>query len=450
MDVKGPTGREIDNMRRRINRAATPGIAAILVLAAMSGVLVSGGQSDETVRVIVTFKGEVDEKLITGKGGPIDHKYKIIPAIATELTEKDIAALEKSDKVESVEKDVKVSISKKPESPPGKGKGKTPPQPEEEIQWGIEYIKADEAWDTSTGSGVKVGVIDTGIDKDHLDLRDNIVDGINYVKKGKGKLKTDNWNDGDGHGTYVAGIIAAVDNDIGVVGVAPEVDLYIVKALDDDGYGYVSDVVAGIDWCVDKGVQVISMSLGGEAGTTAIESACANAYSLGVVLVAAAGNDGPKFDSEYTPGDDSIDFPARYPTVIAVGGMINTPNYPDDRMWRSSVGPSLELMAPASFILSTWNDGGYASKVEGPFGPDWITGTSVACPHVAGTIALVLGTTPTSAWNSKYDTTDNDLWDPEEVRQLLQDTADDLWGVDDPPSPLYGWGLVDAQEAVEG
>ena len=437
-------------MRRRIYRAATPGIAAILVLAALSGVLVSGGESDETVRVIVTFKGAVDEKLITGKGGPIDHSFKIIPAIATELTEKDIAALEKSDKVESVEKDVKVSISKKPDSPPGKDKGKTPPQPDEEIQWGVEDIKADDAWYTTTGSGIKVGIIDTGIDKDHLDLKDNIVDGINYVTKGKGKLKTDNWDDGDGHGTYVAGILAAVDNEIGVVGVAPDVDLYIVKALDDDGNGYVSDVVAGIDWCVAKGVQVISMSLGGDAGTTGIETACANAYSQGVILVAAAGNDGPRLDTEYTPGDDSVDFPARYPTVIAVGGMINVPSFPNERLYHSSVGPSLEIMAPSKFILSTWNDGSYVSQVEGPTGMIWIAGTSVACPHVAGTVALVLGTTPTEEWNSKYDTTDNDVWDPDEVRKLLQDTADDLWSVADPPSPLYGWGRVDALEAVVG
>ncbi|MCK5253497.1 MAG: S8 family peptidase, partial [Thermoplasmata archaeon] len=355
-----------------------------------------------------------------------------------------MAALEKSEKVKTVEMDVKVSISKKPDSPPGKGGGKTPPEPDQAIQWGVEDIKADDAWTTSTGSGVRVGVIDTGIDKDHPDLEENIVDGINYVIKGKGKLKTDNWNDGNGHGTYVAGIIAAKDNDIGVVGVAPDVDLYIVKALGDDGWGYESDVVAGIDWCVEQGVQVISMSLGDDPGTTALRDACANAYSEGVILVAAAGNDGPRYDEDYEEGDDSIGYPAWYPSVIAVGMMINLGQWENERLWGSAAGPSLELMAPGTRILSTWNDGGYTMYAKSKYGNMLISGTSVACPHVAGTIALVLGTTPTEEWNSEYDTTDNDVWDPDEVRQLLQDTADDLWSVDDPPSPLYGWGRVDA------
>jgi PKD repeat protein len=206
--------------------------------------------------------------------------------------------------------------------------------------------------------------------------------------------------------------VAAVDNEEGVIGVAPEADLYGVKVLDRTGSGYVSDVILGIEWSIANGMQVISMSLGG-GYLSGEKDACDAAYDAGIVLVAAAGNGGD--------GDSTTDeylYPAAYGSVIAVGAtnLTNVAPY-----WSNS-GPYLELAAPGVDIYSTWNDGGYNT----------ISGTSMACPHVAGTVALVIASDPT------LNNTD--------VRNRLQTTADDLGP--DGWDTVYGYGLVDADEAV--
>lgn len=206
------------------------------------------------------------------------------------------------------------------------------------------------------------------------------------------------WDDDNGHGTHVAGIIAAVDNTIGVVGVAPKASVYAVKVLDRSGAGYVSDVIAGIDWCVSNGVQVANMSLGTNSDIQSLHDACDRARAAGVCLVAAAGNDG-----------GSVDFPAAYDSVIAVAAVDRADTRPSWSSW----GPAILVAAPGVDVYSTWKDGTYKT----------VSGTSMAAPHVAGTLAL----------NLSAD---------------LCATADDL-----PPAgrdDYTGCGLVDAEEATTG
>jgi subtilisin len=257
------------------------------------------------------------------------------------------------------------------------------------------------------GAGVKVGVIDTGIDYTHSDLDGNYQGGYDFVN-----ADTDPMDD-NGHGTHVAGTIAAEQNGAGVVGVAPAASLYAVKVLDATGSGSYGDVIAGLQWCVDNHMQIASLSLGGSVGCSTLETACNNAYAAGVLLVASAGNSGTSAGTT-----DCVTYPAKYASVIAVGATTQTDMRPS---W-SSTGPAVELVAPGDGIYSTARGGGYAT----------MSGTSMACPHVTGAAALVIASGLASS--------------PQGVRDRLTSTADDLGtlGRDN----LYGFGLVDANEAA--
>jgi subtilisin family serine protease len=260
-------------------------------------------------------------------------------------------------------------------------------------------IDAEYAWGTSTGAGINVAVIDTGIDADHPDLAANIAGGVNYVGKGWWKpADPSKWNDGNGHGTHVAGIIAALGNDIGVVGVAPEASLYAVRVLGNSGSGYVSDIVAALEWAILNDMDICNMSLGTDTDVESLEEACDAAAASGLLLVAAAGNDG-----------GAVDYPAAYSSVIAVAAVDSS----DVRPSWSSYGPEVALAGPGVDVYSTWKGSGYKT----------ISGTSMAAPHVAGTLAL----------NLSAD---------------LCASADDLppGGIDD----YTGCGLVDAGEAATG
>jgi hypothetical protein len=190
-----------------------------------------------------------------------------------------------------------------------------------------------------------------------------------------------------------------------VIGVAPKASLYAVKVLGSNGRGWTSDVIAGIQWSRDNGMQVISMSLAG-GYSESMETACSEADGAGIVVVAAAGNSGP--------GDNTVKYPAKYESVIAVSATDGTGAIASF----SSRGPEVELAAPGVSIYSTYRGGGYAT----------MHGTSMACPHVAGTAALVIASESLS----------ND-----EVRLRLQQTADDLGR-----NTGYGHGLIDADEAA--
>jgi len=320
-------------------------------------------------------------------GGTVHRSFDLVPAVAARLSERAIEQLKARHDVEYVEEDVVLYAI-----------GQVTP-------WGVNRIDADLAWPTgNTGRGVKVAVLDTGIDYDHPDLRP--AGGVNYAGTAKdGSANPVDWNDNYGHGTHVAGIIAARNNTIGVIGVAPDVSLWAVKVLGDTGSGYTSDIIQGLNWCTSHGIRVASMSLGG-GNTTSLKYACDRAYALGVLLVAAAGNNGA-----------TVSYPAAYSSVIAVAA---TDSY-NRRASFSSYGSKIELAAPGVSIYSTYKNGWYAT----------MSGTSMACPHVAGAAAL--------AWASGLTTNRS-------VRSRLMTTAEDLGtrGFD----VYFGYGLVDAQWAA--
>ena len=216
-------------------------------------------------------------------------------------------------------------------------------------------------------------------------------------------------DDDNGHGSHVAGIVAAQNNTIGVVGVGHRIDLYAVKVLDRNGSGYVSDIIEGIQWSISNNINVINMSLGTTTDVQAFHDAVAAAKNAGITVVAAAGNSGPS--------DNTVLYPAKYQEAIAVSATNSTDGQPT---W-SSRGPEVDLAAPGNSIYSTYRNGTYAA----------LSGTSMAAPHTAGAAALVLATHPG--------------FSPDQVKAKLQSTADLLVGL---TANQQGAGLVDAEEAA--
>jgi len=369
-------------------------LASIFILSITP--FVAGATPSNKVAVIVGFKQEPNPQLIRSHGGEVKYVYRYIPAIAASLPPPAIDALRKNPEIAYIELDHEVRAIPLAKPTP-------PPQPAQNTPWGVAKIEAPKVWNVGyKGAGVKVAILDTGIDTKHPDL--TVMGGATFVKG------TRSYNDDNGHGTHVAGIVAALDNNIGVVGVAPEAELYAVKVLNKQGSGWVSDVIAGIKWSITNGMQVISMSFGSTSDSQALHDECDKAYNAGIVLVAAAGNDGP--------GENTVNYPAKYSSVIAVGATDENDNVAD---W-SSRGPELELTAPGVNIYSTYKGSTYGT----------LSGTSMACPHVTGTVALILSKNPSL--------------NPSEVRGILQETAVDLGrsGYDS----TYGYRRVNAYAAV--
>lgn len=233
-------------------------------------------------------------------------------------------------------------------------------KPLEQVPWGIARVEAPAAWSYSLGSGVKVGIIDTGVDLNHPDLKTNIRGGVNLLRPGSSPY------DDNGHGTHVAGIVAAAKDGRGVVGVAPQAELFVVKAFDRFGNGRLSTIIEGLQWCVDQSIKVVNMSFGMERESSALQRAVQKAYAAGLLMVAAAGNLGRA---------NSVVCPARYPEVMAVTALSE-----DGKLAKfSSYGPQVDVIAPGENILSTY-----------PRGYKSLSGTSMATPHVTGVAALAL------------------------------------------------------------
>lgn len=231
--------------------------------------------------------------------------------------------------------------------------------------WGWEKIGASAARNRRLNL-VKVAVVDTGIAYDHPDLAKMVAGGVNTIGPGQ---PTQNFYDDNGHGTHVAGIIGAVDNNIGVVGVAPNVELYGVKTLDASGTGNLSDLIEGLQWCVDNGIHLVNLSLSSSETNDTFREVIETVHRSGITLVCAAGNNGP---------NGSINYPAKYPTPIAVAATTET----DQIATFSSRGPAVDIAAPGDKIVSTWLGGGYRA----------LSGTSMAAPFVTGAAALIMGT----------------------------------------------------------
>lgn len=269
-----------------------------------------------------------------------------------------------------------------------------------------------------TGKNVKVGVLDSGIDTEHRDL---------HVKGGICTIAPDcstgiPYDDNHGHGTHVAGVIAALANGTGVQGIAPQVDLYSVKVLNEMAVGTTDSIVRGIEWAITQNIDILNISITTTTDDQIMKTALDKAYKLGVLLVGAAGNRGEK-------STDTVTYPAKYDSVIAVSAV-----NPDlTKFEQGSIGPKVELTAPGGAIFST-----YPSEwdfIDGKQdGYTILSGTSMAAPHVTGVLAL---------YKERFPTMTN-----VELRTLLRNLSKDLGkvGRDD----IFGQGLVQYEKVVPG
>ncbi len=359
---------------------------------------------EEPISIIAVFKGEPDVELFQQYGGQVIRVFKIIPGIHGLMKPSDIERLSQNSKIKYIQIDEKLNVL-------------------QEIQWNLQQIRAPDAWVIGGTYGhhskIQAAILDTGIDCTHPDLAANIA----WTPSADPGFPSA-CPDTTFHGTHVAGIVAALLNNAGVAGVAPEVTIYAILVCP-GGSCPISDIVQGIELAVqgpdgiegtDDDAEVMNMSFGGFGNYPAMEEAINNAYQRGVVSVASAGNAG-------CPNGDSVAAPARYPTTIAVAATTIADNIASF----SSCGPSVDVAAPGEEVLSTVPGGLYGTA----------SGTSMAAPHVTGTVALMQ--TVRALANAP-------LLDPEEVRSILHETADDY----PPPGfDIYaGYGRIRADRAV--
>jgi len=298
-------------------------------------------------------------------------------------------------------------------------------------QWHFPSISMEPAWDETTGTGVLVGIIDTGVAYEDYgsyqqapDLATtNFVAGYDFVNNDS------HANDDGAHGTHVCGTVAqSTNNNLGCAGVAFNCTIMPIKVLDQNGSGYMSDIADGIYYAADNGCQVINMSLGGSSGSTALHDAIQYAHNAGVTIVCAAGN----------AGTSSPHYPASYSECISVSAV----RYDDNITDYSCYGSTIDICAPGGDISVDQNGDGYGDGVlqqthaDGnptDFGYYFYEGTSMASPHVAGAAAMVIAAAGGSM-------------SPSEVRNVLEGTATDLgasgW------DQYYGHGKVNVYDAV--
>ncbi len=272
--------------------------------------------------------------------------------------------------------------------------------------YGIPMVQGDQLAQNNL-SARKVCVIDTGFNLGHPDLGDQ----NSGVTGEANNSQVGNWyNDGNGHGTHVAGTISALSNNEGVVGVYPGVDIHVVKIFNDSGsWTFASDLVDAIDQCQNAGANVVNMSLGGGSASTAENNAMQTFVNQGIMLVAAAGND----------GNSSLSYPASYDSVISVAAVGSN----ESRASYSQYNSQVEIAGPGSSVNSTYPVNTYRS----------LSGTSMATPHVAGAAALV--------WSFFPQCTN------EQIRSALNATAQDKGssGRDN----FYGYGIVKSKDAYD-
>jgi subtilisin family serine protease len=364
-------------------------ILSILLMVNMLYVPTGSYAKEEKQRVVITFHKKIDDALIKRMQGKLHHKFTDVSIASVSVPKRAIPVLKSLPGVVSVKEEVQYE--------------KTAELVNQPIRWPVKKVNAAQTLQKGlTGKGVKVAVLDTGISIDHEDL---IVSG--------GTSTVENYtsfDDDNGHGTHVAGIIGAQNNSVGSVGVAPDVELYAVKVLDSDGVGYEGEIAAGIKWAIDNKMDIINMSLSSPGYSPVIDNYINMAADQGIMIVAAAGNYGMPDGTQNT-----IEHPAKNENTIAVGAIDKF----DIRAPFSATGRELDVVAPGVDIYSTfWEDGKNSYMVE--------SGTSMAAPFVAGTLAVY-----------KQKNPDGDL-----RGMLLNNTIDlGVTGQD----YLYGHGLVQTE-----
>ena len=271
-------------------------------------------------------------------------------------------------------------------------------------QWGLAQIGAPAAWAKTTGAGVRIGVVDTGVDLGHEDLAGKVVAHADCIDSygDPAACRAGEGQDDNGHGTHVAGIAAATkDNGEGIAGVAPDASLVVAKALDADGAGSVGDVTAGIKWVVDHGAQVVNLSFG--PGLTdlvggSLDEGVEYAWARGAIPVLASGNEN-LFGLGLLDGGGYGDLDAVVVGATTRRGDVAGYSSPLGNAKWSLVAPGGDASRdPSERIVSTWKSGDYEA----------LAGTSMAAPHVSGGLALLLsqGLSPEAAVQRVLDTAD--------------------------------------------
>ena len=400
-------------------------------------------KKNQAQKVEKVFKGEEknitpreEEKSPAGVNAPdLSTVYKMSFSEDTDI-QKVVAEYENDPAVEYAEPNYKMETSRTPNDPYLSSSG-TWGQAYDDL-WGLKKINAEYAWDTNTGSAdVVVAVIDTGVDYSHEDLAGNIwtntdeIAGNSIDDDGNGYVDDvygyDFYNgdadpiDDHGHGTHCSGTIAAVtDNGKGVAGTSWNSQIMGVKFLSAGGSGWLSDAVSSIEYAADNGADVLSNSWGGWGRSQTLQDSINYAYSKGTVVVAAAGN---------SNWDTSNYQPAGLENVVTVAAT----DYTDSKASFSNYGDEVDVAAPGVDILSLKADG---TSMGSTVGSKYTraSGTSMACPHVAGATALI--------WS------ENPNYTNQEVEQVLEITADDLGDVGF--DVYFGYGRLNALAGLQG
>jgi Subtilase family len=424
-------------------------VAASTVI--LGGVALGHPIEDSRRKILVFQKGipdQAQEQLTKQAGARVLHRLPLVGGVSLELPAgrevQVLEALQRNSAVVGVFVDHPIEadhvVSMTPVEPPTT----------EVIPWGVGRIGAPMNFDLVTRLKVpkpRVAILDTGIDTKHPELKYQIAGGYN-ARAGE---NTADYHDDNGHGTHMAGIIAAASNGQGIIGVASRPALIAVKVLDSTGHGYLSDLINGLQWIAGRGIRVVNMSLSFSEDSPLLEEVTKKLYEAGTIMVAAAGNrcvfgaaddggdddggddDGGDDDGGDDDGGDSgcdlsqdplqggVKYPARYPWVIAVGAT----DLNDQMTGYSRSGPEVEVVAPGGSksterILSTIGGGGYGLG----------SGTSQATAHVTGAIATVLQIA--------------DKLPVEELRALLRTTAKNLGY----PPEQQGAGLIAVDQMI--
>lgn len=344
-----------------------------------------------------TDVGQVDKECIVELGGEVIHSYAYIPALLVRATDEQVDAIRLEAHVRHVEKDTESQVV----MPIQSSLDRLIKSYDQYKPWGIDRVQAPQMWKRGyTGKGVKVAVVDTGIALRHEDLA--VSGGVSYVSY------TKSYGDDHDHGTHVAGIIGAKNNSTGVVGVAPDAELYAVKVIGNNNSFITSDLIKGIEWAITNEMDIINLSLYtyNYFDDYGLHQVLKAAHSKGLLLVGITGNSG--MDNQA----NTVTYPGKYPEVIAVGSI-------DESGWVSdfsSFGTEAEVVAPGDWIYSTVKNGSY----------NYMRGTSMAAPHVAGMLALM---------KEKYPNYTN-VKLRSELKKNVKDLGVKGW------DPYYGHGLI--------
>ncbi|WP_409294234.1 S8 family peptidase [Peribacillus sp. SCS-26] len=336
-------------------------------------------QTPESFRIFIKASKEEKSKL---KQNYKAHRDLGNEGFTTEVNQKQYEALQKNKNI-TIEKVAQFKIQ-------ATAPAKAAAYPSTRVPWGIKAIYNDSALTAASGGdGIKIAVLDTGVYKTHIDLSQNVEQCKDFTTSTT--YVNNSCNDGNGHGTHVAGsaLASGGSDGLGVYGVAPQSELWAYKVLGDNGSGYSDDISAAIRHAADESTRtgskvIISMSLGSSTKDSLITSAVDYAYSKGVLVIAAAGNSGP--------GSNTIGYPGALTNAVAVAALENVqvngtyrvadfssrgnPNTDGDYVIQEK---DIEISAPGASIESTWNNGGYNT----------ISGTSMATPHVSGLAAKI-------------------------------------------------------------